>query len=66
LWGGRHKGSLFDPDGNPGLKIAWGMGIASNNKAKTLAALQGINLLLDHNITIIGDLTHIICSLLFG
>lgn len=54
---------LFDPGGNSELYFAWGIGVATNNEAEALAALQGLQLVLSHGVKkalVVGDSSIII------
>jgi ribonuclease HI len=41
-WGGRCRGIIMDPGGTSRTYFAWGLGIASNNRAGAYALWQGL------------------------
>lgn len=57
-WQVRGQGVIIDPGGTTEAWFAWGLGIASNNKAETYALWQGLNIANSigmHSIKVIRD-----------
>ena len=62
-------GILLDPKGHVEQTFAWGLGHRTNNKAKWLEILQGLQSLVSrdlHKVMIFGDSRHVIFKLING
>ena len=62
-------GILLDPGGQIEQTFSWGLGTQTNNEAKWLALLQGMQILQDKNyqkVLIFGDSKHVISKLING
>ena len=63
------RGVLLDPGGQTEQTFAWGLGHRTNNEAKWMALLQGMEIIANTNhsrIAIFGDSRHVIYKMING